>query len=318
MSNKRIVFVDQEMAPYLTGGDIPALRRDLAVGMHKRKCEVRTFMPKFGDVNERRNQLHEVIRLSGINIPINDADHPLIIKVASLQPARIQVYFIDNDDYFQKDDDDVDYAGSNRTDNDERAIFFARGTAETLRKLKWEPGIIHCSGWISSLLPILLRGLFADDPAFAETKIVYSVQKAVPKPEPKPEEPAEVSEVSEDSEDSESSELSECSEPSELSDQPEEAVWEDPAPAPLVPVEIYRKLREENIPEDFIAQFEGQEPNPSTLHRIAIAFADAVIFEVPDPDPSLVELATERGIPVMHADEAAKGTEAFAEFYKSL
>lgn len=181
MSEKRrIVFVNQEMAPYLTGSDASAKARDLAVGMHKRKYEVRTFMPRFGDVNERRNQLHEVIRLSGMNIPIDDSDHPLIIKVASLQPARIQVYFIDNDDFFQQEDSDADASGSNRDDNDERAIFFARGTAETVRKLKWNPHIIHCSGWITSLLPLILRGMYKDDLTFKQSKIIYSVQDTDP------------------------------------------------------------------------------------------------------------------------------------------
>ena len=132
-------------------------------------------MPKFGVVNERRNQLHEVIRLSGMNIIISDNDHPLIIKVASMQPSRIQVYFIDNDDYFQKLDSDIDPAGSNRPDNDERAIFFSRGTMETAKKLRWEPSIIMCSGWITSLIPIYLKRFYADDPSFKGSKVVYTV-----------------------------------------------------------------------------------------------------------------------------------------------
>lgn len=132
-------------------------------------------MPDFGDINERRNQLHEVIRLSGMNIPIGDNDHPLVIKVASMQPSRIQVYFIDNDDYFQKSVDDSDSFGSNRTDNDERMIFFARGTVETARKLQWEPGIIQVSGWMSALVPMYVKRLFADAPAFGKTRIVYTL-----------------------------------------------------------------------------------------------------------------------------------------------
>ncbi|MDE5795637.1 MAG: glycogen/starch synthase, partial [Muribaculaceae bacterium] len=134
MSAKRILLVSQEIAPYVPSGDIASLTRNIAQGVHSRASEVRTFMPKYGTVNERRNQLHEVIRLSGMNIPIDDNDHPLIIKVASLQPSRIQVYFIDNDDYFQKCDDDADAVGTNRTDNDERTLFFARGTIETVKK----------------------------------------------------------------------------------------------------------------------------------------------------------------------------------------
>lgn len=145
------------------------------MAMHGRKYEVRTFMPNFGNVNERRNQLHEVIRLSGINIPIRDTDHPMIIKVASMQPSRIQVYFIDNDDYFQKLETDVDNIGSNRPDNDERVIFFSRGTADTARKLRWEPDILHTSGWIASLVPLYAKKVFSDGISFKGTKIVYSL-----------------------------------------------------------------------------------------------------------------------------------------------
>lgn len=137
--------------------------------------EVRTFMPRFGSVNERRNQLHEVIRLSGINISINDNDHPLIIKVASMQPSRIQVYFIDNDDYFQKAADDVDALGTNRPDNDERVIFYARGVVETAKKLKWAPNLVHYNGWFSALGPIYMRRLYRDEPAFKNSKIVFAV-----------------------------------------------------------------------------------------------------------------------------------------------
>lgn len=143
--------------------------------MQSKKFEVRTFMPKYGLVNERRNQLHEVIRLSGVNIPIDDNDHPLIIKVASMQPSRIQVYFIDNDDYFQKLDTDIDPIGSNRPDNDERIIFYARGTMETAKKLRWDPKIMVVSGWVSSLVPLYLKRMYNDDPSFKGTKMVYNV-----------------------------------------------------------------------------------------------------------------------------------------------
>lgn len=132
-------------------------------------------MPRYGKVNERRNQLHEVIRLSGINISISDADHPLILKVASLHPARIQVYFTDNDDYFDRLDSDVDAVGSNREDNDERTLFFAHGTADTVRKLRWEPEIIHCIGWITALNPLYFKNLFAENPQMTKARIVYSV-----------------------------------------------------------------------------------------------------------------------------------------------
>ncbi len=174
-ADKKILFVSQEITPYLTTGEASDLGRLLPQGMPAKRYEVRTFMPKFGNVNERRNQLHEVIRLSGLNITINDNDHPLIIKVASMQPSRIQVYFIDSDDYFQKTSDDADDYGSNRDDNDERAIFFARGTMETVKKLRWEPDIVQCSGWITALAPIYLRNMYASDPAFSKAKVVYMV-----------------------------------------------------------------------------------------------------------------------------------------------
>lgn len=175
MPRKRLLYISQEIAPYLPKDPLATLGRELPQAMQTIGYEVRTFMPKYGSINERRNQLHEVIRLSSMNIPINDADHPLILKVASMQSSRIQVYFIDNDDYFLKADDDIDPVGSNRTDNDERSIFFARGTMETVRKLRWEPDVVHCTGWITALSPMYLRHLYADDPSFAGARIVYTV-----------------------------------------------------------------------------------------------------------------------------------------------
>lgn len=176
MSKDRILFISQEITPYLPSNPISSLGKYLPVSMQEKGFEVRTFMPKFGSVNERRNQLHEVIRLSGINININDNDHPLVIKVASLQPSRIQVYFIDNDDYFQKSASDVDAVGSNRKDNDERAVFFARGTMETAKKLRWDPKYIHVSGWMTSLLPLYIKRLYADDLSFKNSKVIYAIQ----------------------------------------------------------------------------------------------------------------------------------------------
>lgn len=174
-NNNRILFISQEIAPYSPSGEAAELGRNLPQSMQERGFEVRTFMPRFGSVNERRNQLHEVIRLSGVNIIIDDNDHPLIIKVASMQPSRIQVYFIDNDDYFQRLDDDEDISGSNRPDNDERAIFFARGTMETAKKLRWDPKVILVSGWISALVPMYIKRMYNDDPSFKNSKIVYMV-----------------------------------------------------------------------------------------------------------------------------------------------
>lgn len=174
MAKKRILFISQEIAPYLSS-DEASFGRTAAQYMQEHGYEVRIFMPKFGNVNERRNQLHEVIRLSGVNIVISDNDHPLIIKVASLQPSRIQVYFIDNDDYFQKLADDADDAGSNRADNDERAIFYARGTLETAKKLRWDPEVIVCSGWIAALIPTYMKHSYSGDISFQSSKLVYHI-----------------------------------------------------------------------------------------------------------------------------------------------
>ncbi|MDE5842616.1 MAG: glycogen/starch synthase [Muribaculaceae bacterium] len=184
MATKKILFINQEINPYLPANEISTLGKSLPQSLHGKGFEVRTFMPKFGNVNERRNQLHEVIRLSGLNIEINDNDHPLILKVASMQPARIQVYFIDNDDYFTKLDSDIDAFGSNRDDNDERAIYFARGTMETVKKLRWEPEIMQSSGWISALTPIYMLQMRDKENLFANTKVVYCIEPAHPEMAP--------------------------------------------------------------------------------------------------------------------------------------
>jgi starch synthase len=175
MEKKKVLFVFEEITPYLPESEKSIIGRYLPQGIQERGKEIRTFMPRYGSVNERRNQLHEVIRLSGMNLVINDTDHPLIIKVASIQAARMQVYFIDNEDYFHRkfvmtDDDDEAF-----DDNDERAIFFARGVLETVIKLRWAPDLIHCHGWFGSIVPILIKKTFADDPLFQHSKVVLSV-----------------------------------------------------------------------------------------------------------------------------------------------
>jgi starch synthase len=166
--------VSQEIVPYLPESEMAHIGRYLPQGIQDKGKEIRTFMPRYGCINERRNQLHEVIRLSGMNLIINDTDHPLIIKVASIQAARMQVYFIDNDDYFQRKHAVMDEDGRLFPDNDERAIFFARGVFETVRKLRWSPDLICCQGWFTGLLPLYLKKEFHDDPIFAKTKIVFS------------------------------------------------------------------------------------------------------------------------------------------------
>ncbi len=172
---QKILFICQEITPYLPETPISKIGRELPQGIQERNREIRTFMPKFGCINERRNQLHEVIRLSGMNLIIDDADHPLIIKVASIQVARMQVYFIDNEDYFHEKCMLTDKEGKYFADNDEKAIFFARGVLETVQKLRWSPDIIHCHGWFTSLVPLLIKRTFKDNPLFKDSKVIYSV-----------------------------------------------------------------------------------------------------------------------------------------------
>ena len=170
----KILFISQEITPYLPQSEMSIIGRELPQKIQESGKEIRTFMPKWGNINERRNQLHEVIRLSGMNIIIDDTDHTLVIKVASIQAARMQVYFIDNDDYFQQtsstDVDACDYE-----DNDERTIFCARGALETVKKLRWCPDVIHCQGWISSLVPLYIKKAYNDEPSFRNSKIVLSL-----------------------------------------------------------------------------------------------------------------------------------------------
>ncbi len=175
MKKPRVLFVSQEMIPYHEESEIANIARYLPQGIQQKGKEIRAFMPKFGSINERRNQLHEVIRLSGMNLIIDDSDHPLIIKVASIQPARMQVYFIDNDEYFGRKYALKDKANKFYADNDERAIFYCRGVLETVKKLGWSPDIIHCHGWMTALIPLYIKKVFNEDPIFENSKVVYSV-----------------------------------------------------------------------------------------------------------------------------------------------
>ncbi len=174
MSALKVLYISQEITPYLPSTVRADLCRQLPQAVLEKGKEVRIFMPKFGNINERRNQLHEVIRLSGMNICIDDTDHPLIIKVASIQQARMQVYFIDNEDFFQRKYDIADENGE-FDDNEDRAIFFLRGVLETVKKLRWSPDVIHCHGWISALAPIYIKRAYNNDPFFKDSRIVYSV-----------------------------------------------------------------------------------------------------------------------------------------------
>ncbi|MFO7922105.1 MAG: glycogen/starch synthase [Bacteroidales bacterium] len=175
MEKTKVLYISQEISPYLPETEMSVIGRNLPQGVQERGREIRTFMPRYGCVNERRNQLHEVIRLSGMNLIIDDTDHPLIIKVASIQCARMQVYFIDNEDYFQRKSPLADENGVYYDDNDERLIFFARGVLETVKKLRWPPDIVHCQGWFTSLVPLYLKKAYAEDPLFQQSKIIYSL-----------------------------------------------------------------------------------------------------------------------------------------------
>ena len=179
MVNKtRVLFVHQEITPYLPETPMSLIGRYLPQAIQESGKEIRIFMPRYGVINERRNQLHEVIRLSGMNLIINDTDHPLIIKVASIQKARMQIYFIDNEDFFSKKKyliNDLD--GVFCEQNDDRCIFFSRGVIETVKKLNWSPDVIHCNGWLSALMPVYIKRALSirDNPLFNESKIVYSI-----------------------------------------------------------------------------------------------------------------------------------------------
>lgn len=175
MEKNRILFVAQEITPYLPESYMGLIGRHLPQGIQEKGREIRTFMPRFGNINERRNQLHEVIRLSGMNLIIDDNDHPLIIKVASIQQARMQIYFIDNEDYFHRKSTFRDKNGKFFEDNDERVIFYARGVLETVKKLGWAPDVIHCHGWFASLVPIYVKKSYKDNPLFTDSKVVISL-----------------------------------------------------------------------------------------------------------------------------------------------
>lgn len=177
MEKKRILIITQEMDPYLALTEASKIANELPKYMQDKGLEIRVLMPKFGTINERRHRLHEVVRLSGINVIINDEDYPLVIKVASLPGARLQVYFLDNEDFFKRKLVFHDENNKFFEDNSDRMIFFCKGALETVRKFGWAPDIIHCFGWMTSLIPMYLKTTYKDDPIFTSTKVVYSVAK---------------------------------------------------------------------------------------------------------------------------------------------
>ncbi|RTY88180.1 glycogen synthase [Flavobacterium sp. RSP49] len=175
MKDKRILYVSSEVVPYLAENEVSLMSYDVPKMINDQGGQIRIFMPRYGNINERRHQLHEVIRLSGMNLVVNDLDMPLIIKVASIPKERIQVYFIDNDEYFKRKATFADEEGVMYPDNDERAIFFAKGVVETVKKLNWVPDIIHVHGWMAAMLPIYMKHYYKNEALFSETKIVTSV-----------------------------------------------------------------------------------------------------------------------------------------------
>lgn len=175
MKANKILFITQEITPYMESSEIADKCRGMLKGIQDKGHEIRTFMPKWGNINERRNQLHEVIRLTGMNIVVDDTDHPLIIKVASMPSLRTQVFFILNEDYFRNHLNTRDAEGNEYADNDERTIFFARSVLETVKKQSWYPDVIHCHGWIGALAGLYIKTFYKDEPAFRNTKFVYSL-----------------------------------------------------------------------------------------------------------------------------------------------
>ena len=174
MSKKRVLIITQEMKPYIDLTDISSIVSGLPTKLQEQNLEIRVLMPRFGVINERRHRLHEVVRLSGINVVVNDEDYPLIIKVASLPGARLQVYFLDNDDYFKRKEMFHDKKGNNFEDNVERMMFFSLGAIDIVRKFGWAPDVIHCHGWMTSLVPLLLKTQYQSEPIFDGSKVLYS------------------------------------------------------------------------------------------------------------------------------------------------
>ncbi len=175
MAKTKLLIVTHEMSPFLELTNIAEITRNLPQAMQDKGFEIRILMPRFGNINERRNRLHEVIRLSGMNIIIDENDNPLIIKVASIPSARMQVYFLDNEDYFQRKSAFRDKENKFFADNDERSIFFCKGALETVKKLGWAPDVVHCHGWMTALVPTYIKTSYKNDPTFKNSKVVYSI-----------------------------------------------------------------------------------------------------------------------------------------------
>ena len=174
-TKKRILFIANEMSPYLELTEFAEVVNKLAVLSNDNNLEVRCIMPRFGVINERRHRLHEVVRLSGINVTIGNDDYPLVIKVASLPNARLQVYFLDNEDYFKRKSIFTDEKEKWFDDNDLRTVLFCKGALETVKKFGWPPDLIHCSGWMTGLIPMFIRSAYKKEPVFSNSKIIFTI-----------------------------------------------------------------------------------------------------------------------------------------------
>jgi starch synthase len=172
MPKKKVLIITQEMNPYTAISEISEIARRLPQYVQQKGMEIRVLMPKFGTINERRHRLHEVVRLSGMNIIVDDDDFPLIIKVASLPGARMQVYFLDNEDFFRRKSVFTDDEGEAFDDNEDRMVFFCKGAIETVKKFGWPPDIIHCHGWMTSLVPLYIKKAYKNEPLFRDSKSI--------------------------------------------------------------------------------------------------------------------------------------------------
>jgi starch synthase len=180
MSKTKVLIVSQEMQPYTAASEIANIARKLPQYIQENGMEIRVLMPRFGTINERRHRLHEVVRLSGMNIIVDDDDYPLIIKVASLPEARMQVYFLDNEDFFKRKRIFTDAFDQPFKDNPDRMVFFCKGVIETVKKFGWAPDVVFCNGWMTSLIPLYLKTAYKSEPLFQNAKVVYSIYEGSP------------------------------------------------------------------------------------------------------------------------------------------
>ncbi len=266
MEKPKVLFVQQEITPYLKESHMGHIGRYLPQGIQEKKKEIRTFMPRYGCINERRNQLHEVIRLSGMNLVIDNTDHPLIIKVASIQSARMQIYFIDNEDFFQRKFTLTDKNGQYFADNDERAIFFTRGVVETVKKLGWAPDLVHCNGWFTSLMPFYLKEILKDNPMFSDAKVIYSI-------------------------------------------------YDDEFPD-MLDKGMPKKMKTKGFDASKFELY--AEPTYLNISKIAIDYADGVIFGSEKIHPELEKYAREQGKPLLEYHDKDTYINAYNDFYDEV